>query len=93
MKVHIHASTLKVVLTNVLSRYKGPFSADRQKTDNEKDPTICQTICHNANDPGFYSVGPSLKSHPLHRFLKRFIAQKIHRNTQVYKIIPLTNLP
>jgi hypothetical protein len=26
-------------------------------------------------------------------FLKRFIAQKIQRDTQRYKIVPLTNLP
>jgi hypothetical protein len=26
-------------------------------------------------------------------FLKRFIAQKIQRDTHVYKIVPLTNLP
>jgi hypothetical protein len=26
-------------------------------------------------------------------FLKRFIAQKIQRDTQGYKIVPLTNLP
>jgi hypothetical protein len=26
-------------------------------------------------------------------FFKRFIAHKIHRNTQGYKIVPLTNLP
>jgi hypothetical protein len=64
MIAHIH--TLKVVI-KMLSRYKGSFSADRQQTDNEKDPAICQLICHNANDPDLYSLGPSLKSRPLHR--------------------------
>ena len=65
MKAHIH--TLKVVLTKMLRRYRGSFSADRQQTDNEKDPAIWQPICHNANDPDLYSQGPSLKSRSLHR--------------------------
>jgi hypothetical protein len=67
MKAHIH--TLKVVLTRtkMLSGYKDSFSADRQQTDNEKDPTICQPMYHKANDPDFSSLGPSLKSRPLHR--------------------------
>jgi len=32
-------------------------------------------------------------NHMLLFFLKRFIAQKIQRDTQGYKIVPLTNLP
>ena len=65
MTAHIH--TWKVVLTKMLSRYERSFSACRQQIDNEKDPRICQPICHNANDPDLYSLGPSLKSRPLHR--------------------------
>ena len=65
MKTHIH--TLKVVLTKMLSCYKGFFFADLQQTDNEKGPTMCQPICHNTNDPDLYSLGPTLKSRPLQR--------------------------
>jgi hypothetical protein len=58
MKAHIH--TLKAALTEMLSRYKRSFSANRQQTDNEKD----RTICHNAKVTRLYSLGPSLKISP-----------------------------
>jgi hypothetical protein len=72
----------------MLSRYKSSFSACRQQTDNEKDPTICQPICHNDNDPHLYSLGTSLESRPLHRVSEQIFPYIFHSGQANADMVP-----